>query len=143
MARSSASITSVEPLDRHGAGVDRLAPRRLLVEARDVHVAIGGQQQRARDRRRRHHQELGAASCAFGLQREALMHAEAMLLVDDRKREIAERDVVLEQRMRADDDVDLARGERGQDRVARAALLAAGEERDATPGRRGERLMVA
>ena len=40
------------------------------------------------------------------------MHAEAMLLVDDREAEIAERDALLEQRMRADDDVDLARRER-------------------------------
>ena len=67
----------VEPLERHGAGGDRLPPRRLLVEPRHVHVAIAGEQQRARDRRRGHHQKLGAAAGAFGLQREPLMHAES------------------------------------------------------------------
>ena len=36
----------------------RLAPRRLLVEHRDVHVAVLRQRQRARDRRRRHHQNV-------------------------------------------------------------------------------------
>ena len=52
----------LEPLARHDAGRDRLPPRRLLVEPRDVHVAIAREQQRARDRRRRHHQKLGAAA---------------------------------------------------------------------------------
>ena len=41
-------------------------------------------------------------------QREPLMHAEAVLLVDDREREIVERDVLLEQRVGADQQVDLA-----------------------------------
>ena len=40
------------------------------------------------------------------------MHAEAVLLVDDGEREIAERDIVLEQRMGADDEIDIAGGER-------------------------------
>ena len=41
-------------------------------------------------------------------EREALVHAEAVLLVDDGEREIAERDLVLEQRMGADQQIDLA-----------------------------------
>jgi hypothetical protein len=36
------------------------------------------------------------------------MYAEAVLLVDDRKREIMERDVFLKQRVRADNQIDLA-----------------------------------
>ena len=47
----------------------------------------------------------------FCAERQALVDAEAVLLVDDGKAEVAERDVLLEQRMRADDDVDRARGE--------------------------------
>ena len=40
------------------------------------------------------------------------MHAEAVLLVDHGQREIAERHVVLKQRVGADDEIDLAGGER-------------------------------
>ncbi len=53
------------------------------------------------------------------------MHAEAMLLVDDGKREIAERDVVLEQRMGADDEIDVAGGKR-RENVRRARGRARG-----------------
>ena len=48
----------------------------------------------------------------FWPERQALVHAEAVLLVDDGKAEVAERDVLLEQRMGADDDVDRALGKR-------------------------------
>ncbi len=57
---------------------------------------------------------------ALGAERQALVHAEAVLLVDDGKAEVAERDVLLEQRMRADDDVDRAR--RQAPRSTRRAL---------------------
>ena len=43
------------------------------------------------------------------------MHAEAVLLVDDGQRQIVERDLVLEQRVGADDEIDLAGGERGRE----------------------------
>ena len=43
------------------------------------------------------------------------MHAEAMLLVDHHKREVAECDRLLEQRVRADENVDATLGERGKD----------------------------
>ena len=45
------------------------------------------------------------------VERRALAHAEAMLLVDDDDREPVEHDVGLEQRMRADDERQLPRGE--------------------------------
>ena len=51
---------------------------------------------------------------ALGGERETLMHAEAVLLVDDGEREVAELDALLKQRMGADGDVDLAGGERGE-----------------------------
>ena len=123
---------------RHDAGGDRLPPRRLLVEARHVHVAVAGEQQRARDRRRRHHQKLGAAPGSFRLQREPLMHAEPMLLVDHHKSEVAERDGLLEQRVRADENVDATFCERGKDLFPLSAFLAAAEERDLQSCRRSE-----
>ena len=67
------------------------------------------------------------------------MHAKSVLLVDHDQAEIAERDCVLEQRMRADQNVELPRFERSQDRLALLAALAAGEQRDAQIGCRAER----
>ena len=67
------------------------------------------------------------------------MHAEAVLLVDDREREIAELDLVLEQRMRADQEVELAGFEPRQNVGALLAALAAGEDRDAQARGFGER----
>ena len=71
------------------------------------------------------------------------MHAEAMLLVDDRQRQVAERHVVLKQRMRADDDIDLAGGELRQDLRPFAPALAPGEQRHAEPARAASGAMVA
>ena len=62
------------------------------------------------------------------------MHAEAVLFVDNGEREIVKRDVVLEQRVRADDKIDLAGGKRRQNLGAFAAALAAGEDGDADAG---------
>ncbi len=76
---------ALDGLDRNGLGDDRLAPGRLLGEARDVEIAVVRHQQGARDRRGGHDQHAGAAFAALGLQGEALMHAEAVLLVDDGK----------------------------------------------------------
>ena len=65
------------------------------------------------------------------LKREPLMHAEAMLLVDDHKREIAECDRLLKQSVRADENVEAALGKRCKDLLALSALLAAAEEGNA------------
>ena len=50
---------------------------------RDVEVAVGGERQRARDRRGRHHQHVGVVALAPQLV--ALQHAEAVLLVHHRQ----------------------------------------------------------
>ena len=118
----------------HDAGLDRLAARRLLGELRDIHVAIDGQRQGARNRRRRHHQQVGDAA-RLGLKRQPLMHAEAVLLVDDHEAQVVEGDVLLEQRMGADENVDLARRQRVRGSSSRGcALLAPGQQRDAHAG---------
>ena len=95
-------------------------------------------EQGARDRRRGHHQHAGPAFPALGLQGEALVHAEAVLLVDDGKGEVSELDVRLEQRVRADQDVDLAALESLQQRGARPAFLATREQGKAQAGGMGK-----
>ena len=109
-----------DALERQCSCFDRLTARRLVAQRRDIHVAEIGENERARNRRRRHHQNIGAS--AFGAERQALMHAEAMLLVDDGEAEIAEADALLKQRMCADDDVDLARGQSRERARARRAV---------------------
>ena len=127
----------VQPLQRQGDGADRLAAGRFFRQLRDVHVAEGGQHQRARDRRRRHHQHVGRV--ALGGDGKPLVDAETVLLVDDGEDEVVEGHRFLEQRMGADDDVDLAAGEAGQRVGAFAALFAAGEDGDAQAGLFGQR----
>jgi hypothetical protein len=75
----------------HHARLDRFAARRPAGDARNIHVAIGGERQSARNRRRRHHQHIGGFALACKCH--ALMHAEAVLLVDHRQAQIAERDI--------------------------------------------------
>jgi hypothetical protein len=69
-----------EPIERDGAGIDRPASRRLLAQLGNIHVAEIGEHQGARDRGRGHHQHVDCL--ALARQRQALVHAEAMLLVD-------------------------------------------------------------
>ena len=59
------------------------------------------------------------------------MHAETVLLVDDGEREIVERDVFLEERVGADQQVDVAEREAIENALALAAALAPGEDGDA------------
>jgi hypothetical protein len=68
------------------------------------------------------------------------MHAKAMLLIDHHKSEVAERDGFLEQRVGSDQDIDAPLGKSGQDLLPLAALLAAGEKRDAQTCGRGKGL---
>ncbi len=71
---------------------------------------------------------------AFCRQAQALVHAETMLLVDDRKQQVLVADILLEQRMRADDDLGVTRGDAFENLLALAALGAAGEDLDGNPG---------
>ena len=65
------------------------------------------------------------------MQRQPLMHAESVLLVDDHQPKILEADVLLEQRMRADEDIDASVFQRRDGLGALAAAFAPGEQRDA------------
>ena len=121
-----------QTVEGHGTRIDLLPARRLFAQLGNVHVAEIGQHQSARDRRRREHEEIDRL--ALVRQSKPLVDAEAVLFVDDRQREIAERDVLLEQRMRADDEIDIAGGKRCENVLAVAAALAAGEDGEPQPG---------
>ena len=64
-----------------------------------------------------------AAGRALLAQREALVHAEAVLLVHDHEREPREADLLLEERMRADHDAAAAVGDRRSARRAAARAV--------------------
>ncbi len=96
---------------RHGP-----AAARQLAQRRDVEVAVAQQRHRARDRRRGHVQDVRhQALLRLGVERRALAHAEAMLLVDDDDGEAVEAHVGLDERVRADDERQLAAGELVED----------------------------
>ena len=132
-----ASHHLVEPFDRQDARIDRLAPRRLLAQSGDIHVAEIGEHERTRDRRRRHHEKVDRL--ALGGEGQALADAEPMLLVDHREPEIGEGHAFLKQRMRADSDVDRSFRQCGERGAASGRLVASGHERDAQADARRER----
>ena len=78
-------------------------------KVRHVHVAEIGEHERARDRRCGHHQHVDRLSLLG--ERQALMHAEAVLFVDYGEREIAKLDLLLEYGMGADQHVDVPESE--------------------------------
>ena len=110
-------------------GVDLLPARRAVAERRNVQVAEQRHGHRARDGRGGHHQvvRIGAGL----LQHRPLPHAELVLLVDHHQAELGERDVLLDDRLGADDQVDLAGGDLFQQRRAAAGRQPAGQLRAA------------
>ena len=86
---------------------DRRTAGRELVEDGGLQVAEDGHRDRARDGGGRHDQQVRRL-LALAAQRVALLDAEAVLFVDDDQAEVVELDLVLDQRMGADDDPGLA-----------------------------------
>ncbi len=80
----------------------RLARGGRLLDLRHREVAVHGERERARDRRRGHVEDVRRAIARDG---GALLDAEAVLLVDDRDREVAQLHSGLDEGVRADDDV--------------------------------------
>ena len=119
----------VHACGRDSARCDRLAARGFFGEARHVEVAIGGHCERARDGRCRHHEDVGGTAALAG-ECKALVDAETVLLVDDHKAEVVVGDAFRDQRVRADQDVQLAVGELFERAVARRAPVAAGHDGD-------------
>src|SRR6202042_1919403 len=91
----------------------------------DIHVAEKSQHQRPRDRRRGKDEKVDRLALAG--QRQPLMDAKAMLLVDDGEREIAKGDIVLKESVGADNNIDIAVGETAENFVAFAAAFASGQ----------------
>ena len=127
----------VDAAVRHRAGVDRLPPRGFFPQFRNIHVAKIGQHQRARDRRGAQHQHVDRL--ALGGERQPLAHPKTMLLVDHRQRQRLEYHVVLDQRVGADQEIDLAGLEPRQQFAALLALFATGQDRDPQAGALGQR----
>ena len=90
-------------------GYQGAAPGRHLVDLRDVEITVEGQGERARNRGRRHHQNIGLV--ALRLQDLALLDAEAVLLVDDGEPEPLEGDAALDEGVGADGDLHRTVGE--------------------------------
>ena len=105
-----------------------------LGEREHVEVADGRQRRGARDRRRRHHHDVRAhALGALRAQAPTMVHAEAVLLVDDHQPQGGELDALGEQRVGAHHDARLAGGDVQQRLAAGGGALGAGEQ--AHPGR--------
>ena len=124
-------------LARGDVRLDRLAAARQPAQRRDVQRAEAREAQRPGDRRRGHVQHVrGQPGRGLGVQRRALAHAEAVLLVDDGDREVGEHDGVLDERVRPDDERQLARRELAQRVGAPPGGGGAGEQRrgDERPG---------
>ena len=110
------------PLLAHPGRDDRLAVGGRGRDLRHREVAVHREGERSRDRRRRHVEDVRAPPLG---KRGPLLDAEAVLLVDDGDREVRELDLALDQRVRADRNADVARG----DQLVRRASLAGGDAR--------------
>ena len=102
-------------------------PGGQLAQLGDVEVAVQRERERARDRRRRHVQRVRAVRLG---ERGALLDAEAVLLVDDVDEQAVELDARLEQRVRADDERGVARGDALQAHAALGRRDVAGDQLD-------------
>src|SRR5271165_1025390 len=93
------------------ARLDGSAAGRKLVEDGDVEIAIERERERARDGRGGQHENVRHVAVARGFVHEAftLKDAEAMLLVDGNEAKAREVDLVFDQRVRANDELCLAR----------------------------------
>ena len=114
-----------------GGGGDRLSPRRLLVEARNIEIAVQGQFEGAGDRRGAERQHVHGL--AFGLQPRPFGHTEAVLLVYDGEAQVFEMHIILKQGVGADSDGCISLGERQQLGSAGDALISPGQENGAYP----------
>jgi len=97
---------------------DRNTARRTLVDDRDIQIPIEYQIQRARDRCRGHREDVRLEAMCLRGQESSLADTEAVLFVDDDESEGLETYVFLNERMGADQDVDLPFRKSSQGRPA-------------------------
>ena len=116
------------------AGDDGRAAGRHLVDDADVEIAVEGEGERARDGRRGHGEDVGVGDDAVGAglahQLEALLDAEAVLLVDDDQAEVGEVGLVLLQGMGADDELGFAAHDAALGLALGGGIERAGEQGD-------------
>jgi len=124
---------------RNQAGFDRLPPGRHLGKDRDVEVTEERQTEGARDRGCGHRQKVRGA-LALLPDRQALTHTEAVLLIDNRERQVLELDALLDQRVRSNEDRELSLGQRRQHRFSRGGWRAANQQPDVDLERPEDRL---
>ena len=117
------------------AGDDGGAAGRHLVDDADVEVAVEGEGQGAGDGRGGHGEDVGVGDAAVGAgfahQLEALLDAEAVLLVDDDQAEVGEVDFVFLQGVGADDELGFAAHDAALGLALGGGVERAGEEGDA------------
>ena len=112
-------------------GLDRLAAGGQLAQGRRIEIAVRGQRECARDRRRGHVQCVrDEAVGRLAVQHRALADAEAVLLVDDVQRKVAELDGRLDERVGPDEQVQLAGGQAPEDLAPPRRRRRAGQQRD-------------
>ena len=123
MARNAVNQFS-KPVLRHDACFNRRTTAWKLIKDRTVHFTISREREAARNRRCRHDQQMRNAP-ALARQHEPLGDAETMLLVDNGNGERLVGHGLLENRMRANEDVDRTVSQPHQRCFAQAALFAA------------------
>ena len=111
-------------------GLHGRAARRQLINHRQIKIGISGHRQGARDRRGGHDQLMRGQLFALAAQRQALVHAETMLFIDDHQAKVFELHIVLKQGMGADHHFQLALKQLLQNRLALLALVATAEPAD-------------
>ena len=107
------------------------APRRQVGDLRHVELAVIGERQRPRNRRGSHQQHVWPQ--AFCPQRGTLFYAKSVLLVDDDQTQLVESRVLLNERMRPDNQIRRATLDVCMKRVLLQARRAAGEHIHAEP----------
>ncbi len=108
-------------------GLDGFAARRQLIDHAHVEVAIERHSQRARNGRGGHHEHV-RGHLRLGLHPRPLCHAEAVLLIDHHQAQLREHHAVLQQGMRAHEDVDFAQLQCCEQALARGGFGASCEE---------------
>ena len=108
---------------------DGLATGRALVDLALIHFAKAGEREAARNRRRGHRQHVRRHPALVG-QHQPLGDAEAVLFIHHHQAQIIIGDRFLEDGVGANKDIDPARCQISQQRLARLALVAAGEQFD-------------
>jgi hypothetical protein len=124
-------VDLVAPRFRFRDRLDRIASRRHLAHHRDIEIAVGGEGQCPRDRRRRHHQDVGMLPLLAQVR--PLHDAEPVLLVDHHQPELAKAHRILDQGMGADDEVERSARELRLDLAPLLRRGRAGQHRDAEP----------